>query len=159
MKEQTTVIDKIRKDTSEAATCRREIAALATLGLIDFSLISLFQMGYIKNMPDVPGKLFNTEKVNTSRQAVLFGLPDGVTSLAGYTASILLATAAIRYRKQSRILDMALGAVVLGQAAGAAKYLYDMAFKQKKVCVYCVAGAVINFASIKPLRSLFKRRD
>lgn len=159
MKQENTVIDQIRKDTSEATQCRRDIAALAALGLVDFSLISLFQLGYIRHLPDVPGKVFDTEKVNSSKDAVLFGLPDGVVSLGAYTATIGLAVAATRFKKPSRVLDVAMGAVLLGQAAGAAQYLYNMTAVQKKVCVYCVAGAVINFAALKPLRRLFKRRD
>ncbi|RDV14984.1 hypothetical protein DXT99_11920 [Pontibacter diazotrophicus] len=159
MKKEKTIIDKIRKDASEAAAYRRRIAALSALGLIDFSLISLFQLGFIKDMPDLPGKVFDTEKVNSSKDAVLLGMPDGVISLSSYAATILLATAATRFKKQSRILDVAMGGIILGQAAGAAQYLYKMAFVQKKVCIYCVAGAAINFATLSPLRKLFKRRD
>lgn len=159
MKEEKSIIHKIRNDSSEAAEYRRQIAALSAVGLLDFSLISLFQLGYIKHMPDLPGKVFDTEKVNSSEDAVLLGMPDGVISLGSYAATILLATAASRFKKPSRLLDMAMGGIVLGQAAGGALYLYNMAFVQKKVCVYCVAGAAINFATLIPLRKLFKRRN
>ncbi|MBF9253723.1 vitamin K epoxide reductase family protein [Pontibacter sp. 172403-2] len=159
MENERTLIDKIRTESGIPAHARRQIAALAALGLVDFSLISLFQMGYIKDLPDLPGKLFDTKKVNTSEDAVLLGLPDGVISLGGYTATILLAMAATRYKKQSRLLDMALAGILLGQAAGAAQYLANMTFVQKKICIYCVAGAAINFAALSPLRKLLKFRD
>ncbi|MFD2999575.1 vitamin K epoxide reductase family protein [Pontibacter toksunensis] len=159
MKTKKTVIDKIREDNTEITRYRRLIAAQSALGLIDFSLISLFQLGFIKSMPDLPGKVFDTEKVNSSQDAVLLGMPDGFVSLGAYTATMLLATAATRFKKQSRILDVAMGAVILGQAAGAAQYLYKMAFVQKKVCIYCVAGAVINFSSLSPMLKILKRRD
>ncbi len=159
MKNKDSIIKKIRKDTSEVTDYRRQIAASAVVGLIDFSLISLFQLGYIKKLPDLPGKFFDTKKVNTSKDAVMLGLPDGVVSLAAYTATILLATAAIRYKKQSRILDVALAGVVLGQAAGAANYLVNMTVVQKRVCIYCLAGAAINFSALKPLYKIFTRRD
>ncbi|ARS36069.1 vitamin K epoxide reductase family protein [Pontibacter actiniarum] len=159
MKQERTAIDKIREDTSEVVRYRREIAALATLGLIDFSLISLFQLGYIRKLPDVPGRVFDTQQVNSSKEAVLFGLPDGVVSLGAYTATIGLAAAATRFKRPSQVLDVAMGAVLLGQAAGAAQYLFNMAAVQKKACIYCIAGAAINFAALKPLRRLLKRRD
>jgi len=159
MKTELTIIDKIRNDSSIPTEARRQIAALAALGLVDFSLISLFQMGYIEELPDLPGKLFDTKKVNTSKDAVLLGLPDGVVSLGGYTATIILAMAATRYKKQSRLLDMALAGVMLGQAAGAAQYLVNMTFVQKKICIYCLAGAAINFTALSPLRRLFRFRD
>jgi uncharacterized membrane protein len=150
------VIDKIRKNKSTAAENRRNIAAMAALGLADFSLISLLQMGYFKKLPDIPVKVFDSEKVNTSKDAVILGMPDGVISLGAYAATMFLATAAIRFKKQSRLLDVALGGIVLGQAIGAAQYLYKMVFVQKKICVYCVTGAAINFASLKPAYHLLK---
>ncbi|AKD05361.1 vitamin K epoxide reductase family protein [Pontibacter korlensis] len=159
MKNEKTVINEIREDSSKATQCRRDIAALSALGLINFSLISLFQLGYIRKMPDLPGKVFDTRKVNTSKEAVLLGMPDGVVSLGAYTATMALATAATRFRKPSRVLDVAMGGVVLGQALGGALYLINMATVQKRACIYCIAGAAINFASLKPLRRLFKRRD
>lgn len=158
MKQETTIIDHIRQDSSEATEYRRDIAALAAFGLLDFSLISLFQMGKIKQLPDLPGKVFDTHKVNTAKDAVLLGLPDGVISLGGYAATMFLAMAAMRYKKQSRLLDVALGGVVIGQAAGAAQYMVNMTTVQKKACIYCIAGAVINFAALVPLARLFKRR-
>lgn len=153
------VIKKIRKDKSAEAENRRSVAALAAAGIVDFSLISLLQMGYFKKLPDLPGKVFDTVKVNTSKDAVIMGMPDGVISLGAYAATMFLATAATRFKKRSRLLDLALGGLVLGQAVGAAQYLYKMAFVQKKVCLYCVAGAAINFASLKPVYSLIKDKD
>ena len=152
-----TVIDKVRKDKSKAAGYRRDIAALAAAGLADFSLISLLQMGYFKKLPDPPGKVFDTVKVNTSKDAAIMGMPDGVISLGGYALTMLLAMAGMRYKKKSRLFDLALGGVVLGQAAGAAHYLYKMATVEKKVCVYCLTGAAINFTTLKPVYKLLKR--
>ncbi|MBF8965478.1 vitamin K epoxide reductase family protein [Pontibacter sp. FD36] len=149
-------IDKVRADKSERTEHRRDIAALAAAGLADFSLISLLQMGYFKKLPDIPGEAFDTVKVNTSNDAIILGMPDGVISLGAYAATMFLAMAGSRFKKRSRLLDLALGGIVLGQAVGAAQYLYKMAFVQKKVCIYCVAGAAINFASLKPAYNLIK---
>lgn len=150
-------IDRIREDNSDAADQRRQIATLAAFGLMDFSLISLFQLGYIKELPDLPGKIFDSKQVNSSEDAVIMGIPDGPISLTSYAATILLATAATSSKSNSRAIDIGLAAVLLGQAAGAAQYMYKMAFVQKKICLYCVAGAVINFAALVPLRRLLWR--
>ena len=158
MEKQQSVIDNIRKDKSTETENRRSIAASAAAGIVDFSLISLLQLGYFKALPDFPGKVFNTVKVNTSKDAVMLGMPDGVVSLGGYALTMLLAMAASRFKKRSRLLDMALGGVVLSQAAGAAQYLYKMAFVQKRICVYCVAGAAINFASLRPAYNLIRNK-
>jgi len=152
-------IKKIRKDKSTDAENRRSIAAMAAAGLADFSLISLLQLGYFKNLPDIPGKVFNTKKVNTSKDAVMLGMPDGVISLGAYAATMLLATAGTRFKKRSRLFDLALGGIVLGQAIGAVQYLYKMAFVQKKICIYCVTGAAINLSSLKPAYHLIKGKQ
>lgn len=154
MENQTSVIDLLRRDTGKEIASRRNIAALAAAGLVDFSMISLFQLGYIRKLPDLPGKLFDSKQVNSSKDAVLFGIPDGVISLCMYAGTLLLATAASRKSKYSGFLDFLLGGIIIGQAAGGAYYLYNMATVQKKVCLYCVAGAVINFAAVKPFISL-----
>ncbi|GAB3164363.1 vitamin K epoxide reductase family protein [Telluribacter humicola] len=156
--EDRSVIDAMREDRSEATESRRKIAALAATGLVDFSFISLYQMGYIKHMPDLPGELFDSEKVNSSKDAVLLGIPDGPISLFMYAATMLLATAASRRTPYSKYFDLLMGGIVLGQAAGGAHYLYNMVKVQKKVCLYCVAGAMLNFAAVKPLFDLYKAR-
>lgn len=132
MEQHKTIIDELREESNPDIKNRRKIAALSALGLADFSVISLFQLGYIKMMPDIPGEIFDTEKVNSSKEAVLMGLPDGVVSLGMYTATMLLATVSSVNKKQSSWIDLLLGGIVLGQAAGAANYLYNMAFVQKR---------------------------
>lgn len=157
MKNQDSVIDALRKDKQPDTQNRRQLACLAALGLVDFSIISLYQLGYIRRMPDLPGKVFDSEKVNSSKEAVMLGLPDGVVSLTMYAATLFLATAASAKKKHARWLDWLLGGIVLGQAAGGAFYLYNMATVQKKVCVYCVTGALINFAAVRPAAELLRK--
>lgn len=56
---------------------RRRLAALSVLGLLDFAVISLYQLGVIRSLPDPPGRLFDSNRVNASRHAFAMGLPDG----------------------------------------------------------------------------------
>jgi len=159
MENQSSVIDVMRADKGPEIQNRRKIAALAIVGLVDFSLISLFQLGYIKQLPDLPGKIFDSKKVNSSQDAVMLGVPDGVFSLCAYAGTLFLATAASRPSKYSRLFDILLGGIIISQAAGGAYYLYNMAIVQKKVCVYCVAGALVNFAALKPYVSVITAKE
>ena len=156
-KSKESIISAIRRDKRSTTRERRKVAALSVLGLVDFSIISLYQLGYIKSLPDLPGKVFDSDKVNASKEAEIAGLPDGVISLGLYTAGIVLATAGIRRRKKHNIFDYLLGAAALGQAAGAAQYLVNMATVQKKACPYCITGAIINFATLAPVYRLLRR--
>lgn len=140
--------DVLRTGSNEDLERRRKIIGLSALGLIDFSIISLYQTGVIKSLPDIPHPLFDSNKVNAAEDAYQFGVPDGPISAVVYGLSMVLASAG-GSEKASRepIFDVALGATVAGNAAGALYYLYNMVFKQKKICLYCVTGAAINIAS------------
>ncbi|CAN5795590.1 hypothetical protein BH24BAC1_BH24BAC1_13030 [soil metagenome] len=154
MGKETSAIDLLRENSRPDTQKRRQIAALAALGLVDFSIISLYQLGYIRHLPDPPGKLFDSDQVNASEEAVILGMPDGVISLGAYAAIMFLATAGSAQKTRSRWLDWLLGGIIAGQAIGAAQYLYKMVAVEKKVCLYCVTGAIINFVSVKPALEL-----
>lgn len=143
---------------------RRKIIALSAAGLLDFTIISLYQTGIIRKLPDIPAPIFDSNKVNASKEAYVLGLPDGPISAVAYAATMALAGAAGSGKAGRRpLFDVLAGGVIAGNAAGAAYYMYDMVSKQKKICLYCVTGAIINFASaiiiapvvIKGLRKLF----
>lgn len=153
------IIDKMRADDDQAVDSRRRIAASSAVGLVDFSFISLYQMGYIEHMPDLPFEVFDSDSVNSSKDAVLLGIPDAPISLMAYAATILVATAGNRKTKYTKFFDLLLGGIVLGQAFGGAHYLYRMVTVQKKMCMYCVAGALINFTALKPLYDLYKSKQ
>lgn len=156
----------LRNEQSEDLNRRRKLIALSALGLVDFSIISLYQTGVIRHMPDLPHPLFASDEVNAAKDAYMFGVPDGPISAVVYGLTMVLAAAGGSEKAdRSPIMDVALGATVAGNAAGALYYLQNMLFKQKKICLYCVTGAAINLASavliaptvIKSIKNLFKK--
>lgn len=127
---------------------RRTITALSALGIVDFAFISLYQSGVIKRLPELPFKGFDSNTVNAAPEAYMMGAPDATISALVYASNMVLATAGgTEASGRKPALDMLLGATIAGNAAGAVYYLYDMIFKQKKVCPYCIVGAAINLAS------------
>lgn len=156
--------DTLRNDHSEDLDRRRKIIALSALGLVDFSIISLYQTGVIRHLPDIPHPLFASNKVNAAKDAYMFGVPDGPISATVYGLTMVLASACGSEKAdRTPIVDAALGVTVAGNTIGAVYYLYNMIFKQKKICLYCVTGAAINIASaiiiaptvIKSVKKLF----
>jgi uncharacterized membrane protein len=148
--------DSLRNGHSKSLKRRRNVSLLSALGLVDFSIISLYQTGVIRHLPDLPFAVFDSDKVNASESAYSMGVPDGPVSLVTYALTMLLAAAGGSDETERKpIFDVALGGVVLGNAAGAAYYLYDMVTKQKKICLYCVTGALINFASVAMIAPVF----
>ena len=157
--------NELRNGTTSDLSEKRKIILLSVLGLIDFSIISLYQTGIIKRLPDIGHPWFDSNKVNASEDAYMFGAPDGPISATAYAATMVFASAGGTNRTGRKPgLDLALGATIAGNAAGAIYYLYNMAFRQKKICLYCVTGAAINIASaiiiaptlIKSLRNIFR---
>jgi uncharacterized membrane protein len=137
---------------------RRKIIWLSALGLLDFSVISLYQTGAIEKLPDLPFEIFDSNKVNASKEAYQFGVPDGPISATVYAATMVLAAAGGSEQSGRKpVMDVLLGATVAGNTAGAVYYLYDMIFKQKKICLYCLTGAAINIASAVIAAPLVKR--
>lgn len=144
--------EEIKKELRESNTDdldrRRKIIFLSAVGLVDFSIISLYQTGVIKRLPDIPLAIFDSNKVNASNEAYQFGVPDGPVSSLTYAATMVLAAAKGTKRSGRKpLLDVVLGATVAANAIGAVSYLNNMIFKQKKICLYCVTGAAINIAS------------
>lgn len=140
---------ELRKGKSESLHRRRQIALLSAIGAVDFSIISLYQVGVIRSLPDLPGKIFDSNKVNASQSAYQMGLPDGPVSLGMYALNMILASAKGSHRTgRSPWYDFLLAGAVLASVGGTVTYLYDMAFKQKKVCPYCLVGAGVNFAML-----------
>ena len=138
----------LRKSTSEDLERRRKVIVLSALGLVDFSIISLYQAGVIKRLPDLPYPVFDSNTVNASEDAYIMGVPDGPVSAAVYAATMVLASAkGDEHSGRKPVFDLLLGATVFANACGAAFYMYTMIFKQKKICLYCVTGALINFMS------------
>lgn len=139
----------LRKGTSNSLRRRRIITLLAAIGITDFCIISLYQMGFIKKLPDFPGKIFDSNQVNASEDAYQMGLPDGPVSTGVYALNMILAS----YRGDAKsgrpkFADIALAGSVFANAAGAAYYLKNMITRQGKVCPYCITGAVVNFAMV-----------
>lgn len=128
---------------------RRQIALLSAIGVVDMGIVSLYQIGVIRKLPDLPGAVFDSNKVNTAKSAYVMGLPDGPVSLGLYALNMILASAKGSHRTgRSPLLDLLLAGAVLGSVGGTVAYLYEMIFKQKKACPYCLVAAGLNIAML-----------
>jgi uncharacterized membrane protein len=141
-------------------TMRNEsaLASLATLGLADSIAVALRQTGVIEKLPDVSWRGFDANRVTTSPEAYPFGIPDGIPATALYVTEIALAAAVVK-RPRSRFLRGLLGLAVGVGAIGAAYYSYQMAFVEKRVCLYCVTAIAANAAMVPFALRLVRGRD
>lgn len=119
---------------------------LSAVGLADFAIISLYQLGVIRRLPDVPGRWVDSNQVNASLAAYPLGVPDAPLGALMYATTMTLAgTGGTRATGRPRVLDWLLGGVALAGAAVAARYLWEMATSERRLCPYCLVGAGLNF--------------
>ncbi len=122
--------DALRTGHKKDLDTRTKVIFISALGLVDFSIISLYQTGVIKSLPDLPFEVFDSNKVNASEDAYRIGAPNALISAAAYAATMFLALAGgDEQTGRKPVLGVALGAIVAGNAVGAVYYLYDMIFK------------------------------
>ncbi len=151
-------VKSVRGRSSSRDKMLRQIVAISAAGILDFIPITLFQLGIIRHLPDPPGKIFNSDKVNGSKDAQLLGIPDGVVSLTVYAGTMLLAGGMLSRVVPPKTGRILLAGTLIGQAIGGASYLTNMISVQRRICLYCVTGALLNFASLIPLSGLFRKR-
>ncbi len=143
------VRDTLRYEKSKSLSRRRKIALMAILGMLDFAIITLYQSGILKHLPDLPFKPFDSDFVNGSETAYKMGAPDGATGASAYGTILVLALfGGKRGLLRNKLVDKLLFGAVAVNALGGLYYLYEMAFKQKRVCLYCVTGALLNFLMV-----------
>jgi len=141
---------QLRRELQEKQTKnlnrRRAIISLSLLGMGAMTMVSLFQTGVIKHLPDPPIDSFDSDKVNSSDSAYMLGVPDGTLSLASLALNIPIAAFSgnDRAEKQPLVPVFAAGKSLV-EAAVASWYFYQMAAVEKKWCGYCIVGALTNF--------------
>ncbi|NUQ17437.1 MAG: vitamin K epoxide reductase family protein [Sphingomonas sp.] len=142
----------IRNDERPEMRYRRAIVGVSLLGMATMAVVSLLQTGIVKKLPEPHTKTphFDTLKVNTSKEAFSYGMPDSPIVLVTHATNIAIAAAgpADRYEKRPWLPIAAL-ATALPQALVAAKYLfYQMPKVDKAWCPYCVVDALTHFATV-----------
>jgi uncharacterized membrane protein len=138
---------ELREGRSPRLRRRRRLGILAAVGAVDFTVISLYQFGVIRHLPDPPARIFDSDRVNASRKAYALGVPDGTLGLGLYALTLLLASAGGSEESgRHPAFDFLLGGTVAAGVIGAAHYLYDMVRNQRRACLYCLIGAAANFA-------------
>ncbi|WP_447980007.1 vitamin K epoxide reductase family protein [Candidatus Nitrospira bockiana] len=128
---------------------RRAIVGLSLVGMASMAVVSLFQTGVIRHLPDPPLDRFNSDKVNSSVTAYHWGVPDGTVSMAGHAVNVALAAVGgpQRVREQPWVPLIA-AAKAAAEAAVAARYLfYEMPIVQKTWCGYCIVDALAHIGT------------
>jgi uncharacterized membrane protein len=140
---------ELRKGKNPHLTRRRLIVGFSMLGATMAEAVSLYQVGAIEQLPDVPLPGIDSNKVDASDYAYsYFDTPDGFLMLTSYSITALLAG--------SGGADRAVQAPFL-PIATAAKTLFDsiLALRLARIewrdneafCAYCQVATLCSLAS------------
>lgn len=142
---------RIREDRSREMRYRRAVVGASLVGMASMAAVVLLQTGIVRRLPDPPTRRprFDTEKVNASKEAFSYGMPDGPITLSMHACNLALAAAGPPDRWRERpFLPVAASAFAGAQAAVAAKYLFhQMPYVDERWCPYCVVDALAHMAT------------
>lgn len=139
---------ELRQGSGEFLARRRRVIGLSLVSTACMGIISLYQMGIIKHLPEPPG--FDADKVDAASEAyALFATPDAVLGLGSYSATIALAAMGGQDReKDMPWIPLVMAAKVGVDALNAARLTWDQWAKHKAFCSYCLVAAAATFATV-----------
>ena len=158
---------ELRHGQSADLKRRRWIIGLSLLGVAAGQMVSLYQTGIIKHLPDPPLDIFNSDKVDASDYGYKrLDTPDALPMIVTYGLTATLAGAGgMKRADQQPWLPVAMGAKTLFDTLTTVKLGKEEWDENKALCFYCQVATVASFASLalalpealKGLRKLLNR--
>lgn len=112
-----------------AACC----TALATL-----VPVALYQTGVVNRLPDPPFRVFDSERITSSKAAHPFGIPDSLLGLASFGATLGLILLARRHATAKKLLGAKLTLDVSVAAFNASRQIIGFG----ELCSWCTGTAL-----------------
>ncbi|WP_264776076.1 vitamin K epoxide reductase family protein [Deinococcus aetherius] len=128
---------------------RRWIVGLSLLGVAMGQVVSLYQTGILKDLPDPPGP-FDSARVDASDYAYKrLQTPDALMMVVSYGATAWLAAAGGKDRATDLpLLPVAMGLKILGDTLTAVELGREEWRDNKALCAYCQVATLASLASI-----------
>ena len=129
---------------------RRWIFGLSMAGVAIAQIVSLYQVGIVKHLPDPPLDVFDSDKVDASDYAYKrLGTPDGVFMLLNYGMTAWLAAAGGKDRaEKTPLVPLLMGLKALSDVATNLELAREEWNDNKKLCAYCQAASVASLATL-----------
>ena len=128
---------------------RRWVLGLSLVGLAAGQVVSLFQMGVLKRLPDLPFRPFDATKVDAAPYAYSrLQTPDAALMMVSYAATAALAAAGEPDRaERNPALPIALAAKSGFDSVSAVKLGFEEWRDTRALCGYCQAATVASILS------------
>lgn len=141
--------EELRKGQSSDLNKRRWIIGLSLIGSTMAGIVSMYQTGIVKRLPDPPLPLLDSSKVDASDFAYKrFMTPDGVMMLATYAFTAWTAAAGgVDRAKTHPVLPLLMGLKTWSDVATTAKLSTEEWKENKALCFYCHVATFCTVAS------------
>lgn len=138
---------QLRQGQGKHLTLRRAVVGLSLVSEAALGVISLYQMGLIKHVPEPPLPHFDADKVNASPDAYRrLDMPDGILGIGSYAVTMALAAAGGEDRVSTAPwLPLALAGKVGFDTVVAVQLTLDQARKQHAFCLWCLLTSAATF--------------
>ncbi|WP_019587112.1 vitamin K epoxide reductase family protein [Deinococcus apachensis] len=129
---------------------RRWIIGLSLLGAAMGQIVTLYQTGIIRRLPDPPLRIFDSSRVDASDYGYKrLNTPDAVMMVVSYGATAWLAAAGGKDRASNLpLLPVMMGLKILGDAATAVELGREEWRENKALCAYCQVATIASLASL-----------
>lgn len=140
---------ELRRGTGGYLKQRRGIVALSLAAIGCMGVVSLYQTGVIRHLPEPRIQGLDADKVDASDEAYeLLETPDAVIGLGSYAVTLGLAAMSGRSRGKKRPwIPLLLMAKATADATQATRLTYDQFARHRAACSWCLLAAGATFAT------------
>jgi uncharacterized membrane protein len=141
---------ELREGNSSDLERRRWIVGLSAVGASMAQIVTLYQMGVLKQLPDLPIPFVDSDRVDASTYAYSrLNTPDGPLMLVNYGITAWLTTTGGENRaKENPLIPIGMGVKLLIDAIAAAELAREEWSENKAFCEYCQVATLCSFASL-----------
>lgn len=141
---------QLRLGSGEFLPQRRGIVALSLIAVGSMGLISLYQMGIIKHLPEPPLPRLDADRVDASAEAYSrFSTPDAFLGIGNYAMTAGLAAMGGQHRaKEQPWIPLALTIKVAFDTWQAVRLFRDQLTRFHAFCSWCLLAAGTTLATV-----------
>ena len=142
--------NELRNGESADLTRRRWIIGLSMVGSTMAQIVSMYQTGIIKELPDPPLSIFDSDRVDASNYAYSrLETPDGFMMLANYAITGWLAGAGGKDRaRENPILPIAMAGKIFVDTVASLELAREEWSENKAFCAYCQVATLCSALSL-----------
>ncbi len=144
------VSDALRRGDSPFLDRRRRVGALSLAAMGSLGVVTAYQMGLLRRVPEPRLRFLNAERVDASGEAYDYlKTPDATLGLASAAVTLVLAGMGTDRRAHQRpLIPLALAAKAVADAAFGLFLTLEQGTKHRRFCSWCLISAVTNVATV-----------